>query len=146
MPRSCRWLVLAVLPILFGATASVAQAPPYGAGASPVSFGVRGGAIHQPKADLDGGGGFSVTRGYVEPGATYSFGPKGSAGFSVGYGYSAFDFSSGAFLSGQKPWDDVQDLRFNLPLRWGRDAETYRSSPRRRYASTGRTARMWATG
>jgi hypothetical protein len=68
--------------------------------------------------DLDSGGGFSVTRGYIEPSATYVLGPLGSVGLAIGYGYSAYDFSPGAFLGGQKPWGGVNDLSLSIPIRW----------------------------
>lgn len=85
---------------------------------TPLIFSLQGGALYQIESDLDDGGGFSVVRGYIEPGVTYSFGPLGSIGLSIGVGHSAYDFSPGAFIGGQEPWGGVNDLRVSLPIRW----------------------------
>lgn len=91
-----------------------AQAPSDFTNASPWVPSIRGGAIHQFDTDLDSGGSFSVTRGYIEPGVTYALGPLGSVGVSLGYGYSDYSFSSASF----RPWNDVNDLSFSIPIRW----------------------------
>lgn len=117
MSRTCLWIASACALPMFGATAALAQ--PAGVDTSnPWVFGVQGGAIYQHEADIDGGGGFSVARGYVEPSMTYVLGPLGNAGVSLGYGYSDYDFSPGAFLGGQEPWGGVNDLRLSFPVRW----------------------------
>ncbi|MEM9049770.1 MAG: hypothetical protein AAGC92_13745 [Pseudomonadota bacterium] len=85
---------------------------------APLAFSLDGGALYQFDAGLDDGGEFSVARGYVEPGLTYSFGPAGSLGLRIGLGHAAYDFSPDAFVGGLEPWGGVRDFRISLPVRW----------------------------
>ena len=118
MSRTCLWTAVACALPMLAPTTTLAQ--PAGIDTSnPWVFGVRGGALYQSRADIDGGGGFSVARGYVEPSVSYVLGPLGNAGIALGYGYSNYDFTPGAFLGGQEPWSGVNDLRVSLPIRWG---------------------------
>ena len=106
------WFLVATACLL--ASGAEAQAPGNGANASPWIFDIQGGALFQFDTDLDSGGNFSKSRGYIEPGVTYGFGPRGAIGFRLGYGYSDYSFSSTSF----RPWDDVNDLNVSLPIRW----------------------------
>lgn len=110
--RIGQWACAGALSVL--STAALAQAPDDFTNTSPWVFSVQGGAIHQFDTDLDSGGDFSVTRGYVEPGISYVLGPLGSVGVTLGYGYSDYNFSSASFA----PWSEVNDLSFSIPIRW----------------------------
>lgn len=111
MPVFRLWMVaVAVCTMSSGVSA---QAPDFRNG-SPWVTSVSGGAIHQFDTDLDTGGSYSVTRGYIEPGISYVMGPLGSFGVSIGYGYSDYDFSSGIIA----PWDDVNDISISFPIRF----------------------------
>ncbi|MEL7012529.1 MAG: hypothetical protein AAFO72_04530 [Pseudomonadota bacterium] len=110
--RLARWTWAAAMSLF--SSAAFAQAPSGFANASPWVFSVQGGAIHQFDTDIDSGGSFSVSRGYIEPGVSYVLGPLGSIGLSLGYGYSDYSFSSTSF----RPWSEVNDLSFSIPIRW----------------------------
>lgn len=113
-PRSIATLSTTAAVASLVASEAWAQAPADFANASPWVVGVRGGAIHQFDTDLDSGGNYSVSRGYVEPNVSYVLGPLGSIGVSLGYGYSDYNFSSASF----RPWSEVNDLSFSIPIRW----------------------------
>lgn len=111
-PKAGLYAWVAALSLV--SSAASAQAPDGFGNASPWVASLKGGALYQFDSDLDSGGSFSKTRGYIEPGLTYVLGPLGSIGVALGYGYSDYSFSSASF----QPWDDVNDLNFSIPIRW----------------------------
>jgi hypothetical protein len=78
----------------------------------------RGGFVHQFDTNIDNGGSFSVNRLFIQGGPSYTTEGKTSISLAVGYGLDAYDFSGDAGLGGRQPWEDIQTLRFSIPLRW----------------------------
>ena len=114
-------IALMSVVLVLGSNATVANAQEASSqqDRSPWVYSVKGGAIQQSDTDIDAGGSFSVSRGYVEPGVTYVLGPQGSVGLSLGFGYSDYDFSSDIY----RPWSRVNDFRVSVPVRWALSRE-----------------------
>ncbi len=81
------------------------------------STSLQGGFARQFDADMNGGGSFSVKRFFIQGGAAYSPKPGRSVTISVGYGRDSYDFSGATGLAGLAPWNDIDTLRFGLPVR-----------------------------
>jgi hypothetical protein len=92
----------------------------------PWVWGFSGGAVHQFDADLsDMDGQFNVSRGFVQASLGYAWDRNTSVSLSFGAGSSNYDFSPGATIAGQAPWEKIEDYRISLPIRF---APTERSS------------------
>lgn len=86
------------------AQAAVAQQP---TGIETTAFfGVQGGA------DLSGGGDVATSRSFVGVSALNRIDSGLSVGFSLGYGWQAYDFGGGAAAL----WGDVETLSLSLPV------------------------------
>lgn len=85
-------------------------------------FPVSGVYVHQTDTDFDKGGRFSVNKFLIQGGSTYSLAPNRNISLSIGYGFDGYDFSGNTkLLENESPWNDIQSLRFNMPLLWGID-------------------------
>ena len=112
---------LAALLLALGTLHSaIAQPPAVGQRPSgPWVFGIQGGAVHQFSSNLGDTGEFSSTSWFIQPGVTYAWSRRTSAGIAIGYGESNYDFKNGATLGGGKPWDRIRDARVSFPIRFG---------------------------
>jgi opacity protein-like surface antigen len=113
-----------VMGILSVFTSAFIASPSVNAAESEREFGpwVRGlaaGAVHQSDADLsDADGEFNVSRGFVQGSLGYAWDRRTSVSLSLGAGNSNYDFSSQATIGGQQPWDEIEDYRISLPVRF----------------------------
>ena len=108
-------LATLLLPLLVSVDL-LAQEPPR----SPWVFSLDGGGLHQTEVDLkDTEGAFSVDRWFVSAGVNYGFDPRRSIGLSVGGGKSGYEFNESTAFGNGSPWDDVEDFRVSLPIRFG---------------------------
>ncbi len=78
----------------------------------------QGGFARQFDADMNGGGAFSVKRLFIQGGAAYAPKPGRRVTISVGYGRHSYDFSGATGLAGLAPWQDIDTLRFGLPVHY----------------------------
>ncbi|WP_229724153.1 hypothetical protein [Cribrihabitans marinus] len=74
---------------------------------------VDGLSVWQDDADLDGGGAFSASRTFLRAGGLYRTPGGTSAGLFLSYGQLSYDFSA----AGNRPWEDIRDIRLSAPLR-----------------------------
>jgi hypothetical protein len=87
--------------------------------ASPWRWGVSGGVLHQFDADLsDAVGDFNVSRGFVQGSLSYGWNRRTSVSLSLGAGRSNYEFSPEATIEGEQPWEQVEDYRISLPVRF----------------------------
>jgi hypothetical protein len=110
----------ALLTALLGSTAAWSQ-PPEGAQRSfgPWVWGLAGAAVKQFDADLSGSDGqFDVNRAYIQPSFGYAWDRRTSVSVAVGLGYTEYDFSRGASIDGQSPWEDIHDYSLSVPIRF----------------------------
>lgn len=82
------------------------------------SVNFQGGYLYQMDTDIDGGGSFAVHRIFVDGGPSYATDAGNSISLRVGYGWDEYRFSGHEGFAGLKPWEDVNTLRFSLPVRW----------------------------
>lgn len=85
--------------------------------ASPWSFSLRSGFIHQLDTDLDKHGGFSINRFFIQGGPVYSPEYRRSIALEIGYGFDGYDFSDKSVFSNRFPWKDIHTLRLGAPIR-----------------------------
>ena len=84
------------------------------------TFTLDGGFAVQPEADLDGdAGAYELHRTFYAASVDYRWNFRNSVGLSVGGGETDFDFrdSDGASVDG--PWDEIDELRASVPMRFG---------------------------
>lgn len=75
--------------------------------------------IYQSSANLDKGGGFSVTRYWFRADVSRSFSRSFGVGLGLAYEYDDYDFSSLPGIAGSsKPWSDVHRFGISFPLRF----------------------------
>ncbi len=74
--------------------------------------------VRQFDTDMNAGGAFSVKRFFIQGGATHTPTPGRRVTISIGYGRHSYDFSGTAGLGGLAPWQDIDTLRFGLPVRY----------------------------
>jgi hypothetical protein len=88
------------------------QAP----GGPPTGWSTRvdGLAVYQGDSDLSDGGSFSAGRGFLRADGLYTWDSGNSAGLSLSLGRFYYDFDT----PGDAPWDDINDLRVSVPLRF----------------------------
>jgi hypothetical protein len=84
----------------------------------PLGFAIGAGALYQMEADLEDGGGVAIARFFVEPSVRYAFDARTSLAFAIGYGETHYDFSGGAALGGDEPWERIRDARLSAALRF----------------------------
>ena len=85
----------------------------------PWVWNLAGGAVHQFESDLkDEEGQFSVSRGFLQGGLGYAWNRRTSVSLSFGAGVSNYDFSSEATIEGEQPWEQIEDYRVSLPVRF----------------------------
>ena len=85
----------------------------------PWVWGLAGAAVKQFDADLSGNDGeFDVSRAYIQPSFGYAWDRSTSVSLAVGLGYSEYNFSQGASIDGQSPWDDIHDYSLSVPIRF----------------------------
>jgi hypothetical protein len=72
----------------------------------------------QTDTDLDGGGSFSVSRGYVEATQSFGWSPRGSIGLSVGLGTSSYDFDGDASTVLSEAIGEIRDYSLSVPMRF----------------------------
>ncbi|NNM26193.1 MAG: hypothetical protein HKO59_09445 [Phycisphaerales bacterium] len=103
---------------------------------SPVRLFAEGGGVGQFGADLDTGGDFDVTRGFVRSGLTWTPDPRLSVSFTAGFGRDEYSFAGDAGLGGLRPWDDVESVRLGVSMRWSvDDTLTVFATPALRFAA-----------
>jgi len=79
-----------------------------------------GGFAVQPEADLDGGAGaYELHRTFYAAGVDYRWNYRNSVGLSLGGGETDYDFRDDAGDAVDGPWDEIDDLRLSLPMRFG---------------------------
>ena len=115
MSRVSPFALLATFALAGGPAAAAAQQ----ADASPWGLIVNGGYVHQFETDADGGGAFSVGRGFGNATVGYAFDRRTALGFGVSYRHDSYDFGGSGPLAGLDPWSDVHELRLYGALRFG---------------------------
>lgn len=91
----------------------------------PWVWGLSGGAVHQFESELkDEPGDFSVTRGFLQASLGYAWDRRTSVSLSLGAGVSNYDFSSEATIEGEQPWEQIEDYRISLPVRFSPSERT----------------------
>jgi hypothetical protein len=70
--------------------------------------------VYQGDSDFSDEGSFSAGRGFLRAGGLYTFDSGNSAGLSLSLGRYFYDFDTVA----DAPWDDINDLRVSVPLRF----------------------------
>ncbi len=78
---------------------------------------LRGAAMHQTDAGIEGGGGMAVDRWYGEVGLARMWALDRLFSLSIGQGVDRYRFSG----NGPQPWGNVGNLRAGLFCRWGFD-------------------------
>jgi hypothetical protein len=81
---------------------------------------VDGLTIFQGSADLSGGGAFTASREFLRAGGVYRFDNGVSAGLFGSVGRFRYDFD----FAGNQPWEDINDLRISVPVRFGLGSNT----------------------
>lgn len=114
-------IALTVATVTDGQTAE-ASAPETEPGAS-WSISLQGGYLHQFDTGIDNGGSFSVDRFFAQGGPSYTVAEGRSVGLTLGYGRDAYDFSGHEGFAALEPWEDVDDWRLGLPVRWRFDRD-----------------------
>ncbi len=116
-----------MLCCLVGAGSTLAQEPetdlppiPPASGqrGKPVEVSLEGVYIHQFRAEVDGGGNFSLDRVYAEPSVTWTPDQRLSVSFSFGYSYDNYDFSGDGALTSLDPWGEINGVRFSAFVRY----------------------------
>jgi len=93
--------------------------------ASPWRWGVSGGVVHQFDVDLnDAVGDFNVSRGFVQGSLSYGWNRRTSVSLSLGAGRSNYEFSPEATIEGEQPWEQIEDYRISLPVRFSPSEST----------------------
>lgn len=82
----------------------------------------QGGYLHQFETQGDSGGSFSVSRFFVQAGASYAPDLRSSVSLALGYGFDDFRFAGSGGLPALRPWGTVHNARLSAPVRWGFDA------------------------
>ena len=108
-------LAIAVLALALSGPIS-AQAPSTGGW----TFTLDGGFAVQPEADLDGdAGAFELHRTFYAASVDYRWNYRNSVGLSLGGGETDFDFRDGDGAGVDGPWDEIDELRVSVPMRFG---------------------------
>lgn len=82
-----------------------------------IQFSLHGGAEHQFKTDLGGGGDFSVTRGGIGITGRTQINDDANLSFRLDYGLDAYDFSGTMAKFGtSEPWDDIHTVSLGAVL------------------------------
>jgi hypothetical protein len=110
--RLCRLAATGLFLAL--AAPALAQAPSPGGW----TFMLDGGFAVQPKADLDGGGDYELHRTFFAAGVDYRWNYRNSVGLSLGGGSTDYTFRDGDGVSVDAPWDEIDDRRASLPMRF----------------------------
>ncbi|MBK1855201.1 hypothetical protein JO972_09555 [Verrucomicrobiaceae bacterium 5K15] len=110
-------LLLALTPAATFAGESMTSAQP-AATASPWTFTLDAGYLHQQDSDLDEGGSFSVDRTNFALGVQRNMGPARSIGLSLDYGHHDYQFDGIPAL-----WDEVDSFTLGVPIRWALDRD-----------------------
>ena len=75
--------------------------------------------LHQFDSNLkDVAGEFNVSRGFIQGGLTYAWDRRNTVSLTIGGGRSNYDFSPEAAIEGAPPWEQVEDYRLSLPVRF----------------------------
>jgi hypothetical protein len=86
---------------------------------------VSGGATQQFDANFsDAPGDFSVSRGFLQGSFAYAWDRRTSVSLSVGGGIADYDFSPQASIGGEQPWEQIEDYRISLPMRFSPTEKT----------------------
>ena len=94
----------------------LAQAPTPGGW----SFTLDGGFAVQPEADFDGAAGaYELNRRFYAAGVDYRWNYRNSVGLALGGGTTDYDFKDAGGATVDGPWDEIDDLRLSLPMRFG---------------------------
>ncbi len=115
-------LIAAISIGLLGQTVQAAEAERE---RSPWLWRFAGGVVHQFDTDLsDAAGEFNVSRGFLQGGLSYFWDPRTSVSLSFGAGRSNYDFSPAAAIEGAPPWEQIEDYRLSLPVRFSPSERT----------------------
>lgn len=103
-------LLVVLAPLVFLVPGVPAQAQqPLGRGGQ-----MDGLVLYQGSASLSGGGKFKASRAFLRGGGFYAFENGATAGIVGSVGRFNYDFN----FSGNQPWEDVNDLRISVPVRF----------------------------
>lgn len=85
----------------------------------PWVWSLSGGIVHQFDTDLsDADGEFSVSRGFIQGSLGYAWNRRTSVSVSLGAGNTNYDFSRAATIDGEAPWEQIEDYRISVPIRF----------------------------
>ena len=93
-----------------------------------LTWGVSGGNIYQFRANINGGGDFSVNRAFLAGGLEYEFSPSLTLDFDIGFEADSYVFNgNGSFTNtaGGVPWTTTLDVTLAAAARWNID-DTWR--------------------
>ena len=110
--------------LLIAAIGSAFLSSPLQAGESepergPWLWGFAGGVVHQFDSNLtDADGEFNVSRGFIQGSLTHLWDRRTTVSLSVGAGRSNYDFSPEANIENAPPWEQIEDYRLSVPIRF----------------------------
>ncbi len=116
--RSVRRLsALTLASLCFGGAASASR----GSSSDAWQVSMDGGFVSQFDGSLDTGGEFGSDRYFLRAGLSRRIDADWSAGLSLGYGETRYDFSGGSGIGGSAPWSRIRQLRVSASLRFRAD-------------------------
>ncbi len=83
---------------------------------SGATFSVAATAFHQPGADIDGGGEFTLSSGLFRLGVKLPISPTTVIGLTIKYDVDDYDFSGLTEFGGLDPWNDVRRFGVGIPI------------------------------
>jgi hypothetical protein len=85
----------------------------------PWLLGFSGGVLHQFETNLaDAAGEFNASRGFVQGSLSYLWDRRNTVSVSFGAGRTNYDFSLDANIENLLPWEQIEDYRLSLPIRF----------------------------